>query len=506
MSGKKGDVGLADEQLTFRTIYRHIGRRVYLLILFTFGVLLLILILLWRQQALVSHTSRQVNNTGVQLANYSTAVLRLSEASADKPAITPTFSEQPFDQTQALTLLNYAFYLEGLYVKPADQPAPGDIAGSFDNGLTLNADSVALGLDTTGNYLAGLLAGSGLNVTGGGSEGATPTVTLDSSLAMFKTIDASLGTDPAADSLTDSLSLNSGDGITVTGDATTDAVTFNLNLAGGGGLMIDGAALSLLNTCGDGQYLAWNDTGSTWQCTSLTAAPNLFMTMSGDSGSSMADNTTDTLTFVGGDGLTSTASDLSDTVTFTVDLASGSGLAFSGGALTLQSCSDGQILKQASGAWVCSPGNTTALASAYRQHLAGADNVSLTSTPAPLLTNGSGTPLRLSITINSGNEVALVATVETSTSLATGPGTFFLVRDDNQDNDCVTGGGDGTQIGGQISNFIASTVTSSTATLSFVDTAPGATTVSYQLCGSTTIVLGTATITDRSLILQEINL
>ena len=44
---------------------------------------------------------------------------------------------------------------------------------------TIQPNSVALGTDTTGNYLAGLIGGTGLTVTGSGSEGASPTVKMD---------------------------------------------------------------------------------------------------------------------------------------------------------------------------------------------------------------------------------------------------------------------------------------------------------------------------------------
>jgi len=41
---------------------------------------------------------------------------------------------------------------------------------------TINANSVALGTDTTGNYVAGITAGAAITVTGSGSESASPTV------------------------------------------------------------------------------------------------------------------------------------------------------------------------------------------------------------------------------------------------------------------------------------------------------------------------------------------
>jgi hypothetical protein len=61
----------------------------------------------------------------------------------------------------------------------------GDLTGnvSFDGsaGVTLTAtiaaDSVALGTDTTGNYVASLVAGTGISLANNSGEGATPTIT-----------------------------------------------------------------------------------------------------------------------------------------------------------------------------------------------------------------------------------------------------------------------------------------------------------------------------------------
>jgi len=64
----------------------------------------------------------------------------------------------------------------------------GDVVGSATfigagNTATISTaiqpNSVALGTDTTGSYLATLTGGTGLTVTGSGSEGATPTVNMD---------------------------------------------------------------------------------------------------------------------------------------------------------------------------------------------------------------------------------------------------------------------------------------------------------------------------------------
>lgn len=55
---------------------------------------------------------------------------------------------------------------------------------------TINADSVALGTDTTGNYIEGISAGTAIDVSGSGSEGATATISLDLSELTTSTTNA----------------------------------------------------------------------------------------------------------------------------------------------------------------------------------------------------------------------------------------------------------------------------------------------------------------------------
>jgi len=74
----------------------------------------------------------------------------------------------------------------------------GDVAAtgvSFDGTsnitltTTIQANSVALGTDTTGNYVADITAGSAIDVSGGGSETATVTINVDLSELTTSTTD-----------------------------------------------------------------------------------------------------------------------------------------------------------------------------------------------------------------------------------------------------------------------------------------------------------------------------
>lgn len=72
----------------------------------------------------------------------------------------------------------------------------GDLSGSatFTNlgnatlTATIAADSVALGTDTTGNYVANLTAGTGVTITNNSGEGATPTVAIGQSVSTSSSV------------------------------------------------------------------------------------------------------------------------------------------------------------------------------------------------------------------------------------------------------------------------------------------------------------------------------
>lgn len=67
----------------------------------------------------------------------------------------------------------------------------GDVTVSNTGVVTIAADSVALGTDTTGNYVASLVAGTGITLTNGtASEGGTPTISVTSNT--YQPLDADL--------------------------------------------------------------------------------------------------------------------------------------------------------------------------------------------------------------------------------------------------------------------------------------------------------------------------
>ena len=115
----------------------------------------------------------------------------------------------------------------------------GDVTGtvSFDGSAdatitaTIAANSVELGTDTTGNYVAGISGTDGVSIAGSGSENASVTIAntdKGSSQNIFKNV-AVGATTIVADSNNDTLTIAAGTGIGVEGNSTSDTVTISNN-------------------------------------------------------------------------------------------------------------------------------------------------------------------------------------------------------------------------------------------------------------------------------------
>jgi hypothetical protein len=111
----------------------------------------------------------------------------------------------------------------------------GDVTGTanFDGSAAINitatiaANSVALGTDTTGDYVASVSASDGISATGTG-EGATVALTNSdkgSSQNIFKNVAVAGQSTIVADTNNDTLTVVGGTGITLTTNDTTDTLT-----------------------------------------------------------------------------------------------------------------------------------------------------------------------------------------------------------------------------------------------------------------------------------------
>ena len=236
----------------------------------------------------------------------------LSFAAPGSPA-TYTFSGA---SGTILTDANFSSNLDSTYVNTNESPAAGDIGGSFSGGLTIGTDAVALGTDTTGNYVASFTAGGGLTGDATG-EGSTPTI-----------------------------AIGAGNGITVNADDITVALAASANglsvtTSSGSGLEVLASGVTLLQGCADSEILKWNETTDVWACASDStgASNNIFETINAPSGTDpVADSTTDTLNLtVTGTNLTITGNSGTDTLDFDISESTlaGAGLAVNGDALDI---------------------------------------------------------------------------------------------------------------------------------------------------------------------------
>jgi hypothetical protein len=116
----------------------------------------------------------------------------------------------------------------------------GDLSGSASfNGsaditinATVGANSVALGTDTTGDYVAGATAGNGITVGGSGGEGSSLTITNTGVLSLTGTaneVNVSASAGNVTIGLPDDVTI--GGNLVVTGDLTVSGSTTYLNTA-----------------------------------------------------------------------------------------------------------------------------------------------------------------------------------------------------------------------------------------------------------------------------------
>lgn len=260
----------------------------------------------------------------------------------------------------------------------------GDLSGSVTitnlaNGTltaTIGANSVALGTDTTGDYVAGVSAGTGISVSGSGGEGSTVTITNSGVTSVAGTdneITVSAGTGSVTIGLPDDVTI--GNNLTVTGNLTVNGTTTTINtdtLA-----VEDNIVLLNKNVTGTpttdsgieverGDYtnakIFWKESANAWYLAtpgddtnaateaviSTGGSVNLFNTISDGSNTASPDSSNDTLTFSGSGAVTVVVNGTTDTVTIGTNATA----AMSVGSVTLPDASLGSATATASGSTV----------------------------------------------------------------------------------------------------------------------------------------------------------
>jgi trimeric autotransporter adhesin len=188
----------------------------------------------------------------------------------------------------------------------------GDLSGSasFDGtsnvtiNATVEADSVELGTDTTGDYVADVTAGTGISVTGTG-EGASVVVTNAGVVNLAGTaneIEVSASTGSVTVGLPDDViignDLTVSNDLTVTGDltvsgTTTTVNTETINLADNiitlnsneTGTPSQNAGLEVERGTSDNVEFRWNETSDVWEATTDGSTYNTVL-LSGDAAAS----------------------------------------------------------------------------------------------------------------------------------------------------------------------------------------------------------------------------
>ena len=209
-------------------------------------------------------------------------------ADTDKFAISDAGTEGRINASQIAT---YVFN------KASDS---GDATIGSDGGITINANSVALGTDTTGNYVATLAnaTNGGSTIANGSAEGGAATFTLnlndlaaaavDVTADSIAIIDADDSNGSKKESIADFVAGIAGSGLSAsegqlsiseTGDIS--AVTAGAGLSGGGSsgavsLAIDLSEFSAVTPANGDSFLTLDSDGSTEQLTTTTALATLF--------------------------------------------------------------------------------------------------------------------------------------------------------------------------------------------------------------------------------------
>lgn len=237
-----------------------------------------------------------------------------------------------------LTDANYASTLDPTYVNVGESPAAGDIAGSFSGGLTVNANSVALGTDTTNDYVASFTAGAGLTGSAAG-EGSTPTIDVVSANGgiVVNAADIALTPAPSANGLS----------------STTSS---------GSGLEVLASGVALLQGCADTEVLKWDESADEWACSAdADGTASLQTAYSAGATITTASSTPIAFALASGDFNVSGAGGVNLTPTAASQFTSGGALTFTAGAASTWATSSGALtLTSAAGAtWSTSAGALT---------------------------------------------------------------------------------------------------------------------------------------------------
>ena len=128
--------------------------------------------------------------------------------------------------------------------------------GNVTINTTIEPNSVALGTDTTGNYVASLVAGTGVTLTNNSGEGSTPTITIGQNVATTANVQFNYGL------FNGNLTI---DGNFTVGGTSTTITAQNLSISDNMIYMNQGASVTVTNAVGDGANVVYTTTTNNYQ-------------------------------------------------------------------------------------------------------------------------------------------------------------------------------------------------------------------------------------------------
>lgn len=193
------------------------------------------------------------NVTTVKIADSNVTTAKIADAAITSAKIADnTIVNADINSSAAIALSKLASGTNAQIIVASSGGVPtyvtmsGDATISNTGVVTLSANSIALGSETTGDYVANLVAGTGVTITNNSGEGSTPTIAIGQSVATSAnptfagaTVDAvQIGITAAGeiDTTAGNLTIDSAggtvtvdDNLTVTGNLTVSGTTTSIN-------------------------------------------------------------------------------------------------------------------------------------------------------------------------------------------------------------------------------------------------------------------------------------
>ena len=173
---------------------------------------------------------------------------------------------------------------------PTATAISGDITISNNGVATIAANSVALGTDTTGDYVSSLVAGTGVTLSNNSGESATPTIAIDQSVATSASLTFAQVTTTGNVVVGGDLTVN---GTTTTLNTDTLAVEDNIIVLNSNvtATPVLNAGIEVERGTSANVLVRWNETNDVWEVTNDGATYGNIVTTSSSTVAATSANT-----------------------------------------------------------------------------------------------------------------------------------------------------------------------------------------------------------------------